>query len=161
MQMSSDTFHVKAYNPIIQAGGGAMKVRRSVLLVAALMVVASSCGDGGPNLPTQAKAWLVQFKRVTLAAETPDRAEIEIVVRTGSGFRKLAADGTKISVETTLGAFEGTGPSIETSTIDGHAVMTLVLPRGPAHMTVTARVDDAEARLAIVVDANGSMRLGS
>ena len=58
-----------------------MKARRSVLLVVALVMVATSCGDGGPNLPTQSKGWLLQFKRVTLAADAPDRLEIEIVVR--------------------------------------------------------------------------------
>ena len=138
-----------------------MKVRRCVLLVVALMVVVTSCGDGGPNLPTQAEGWLVQFKRVTLATDTPDRLEIEIVVRTGWHFSEPAPDGMKISVETSLGEFEGNGPKIETSTIGGHAVVKLVPPPGPTHIVVTARVEDVEAQLSIVVDQYGSMRLGS
>ena len=159
--MTSNTFLRKAYNPTIQDVGGDMTARRYVLLVVALMVVASSCGDGGPNLPTQNESWLVQFKRVTLASETPDQLEIEIVVRTGSDFSEPARDGTKIAVGTSHSEFEGNGPRIEASTIGGHALVTLVLPPGPTHMVVTAVVEDVETRLSIVVDEHGSMRLVS
>ena len=138
-----------------------MKAPRFVLLAITLMVVAASCGDDGPSLPSQSKDCLVQFKRVTLASETPDRLEIEIVVLTGLDYSKPARDGTKISIETTIGEFEGSGPAIEATTIGGHALVTLVLPRGPSLMAVTARVENVEAHLSIIVDENGSMRLGS
>jgi hypothetical protein len=156
--MISNTFLKKAYNP--SNHGGLMKPRRCVLLVA-LIIVASSCGDGGPNLPTQNESWLVQFKRVTLASETPDRLEIEIVVRTGSDFSEPARDGTKVAVGTSHSEFEGNGSRIEASTSGGHALVTLVLPPGPTHMVVTAVVEDVETRLSIVVDEHGSMRLAS
>jgi len=156
MPMTSNTFLKKAYNHTNH--GGLMKPRRCVLLVA-LILVATSCGDGGPNLPTQGDGWLVKFKRVTLATDAPDRLEIEIVVRTGPRFSEPAPDGMKISVETSFGEFEGNGPRIQTSTIGGHALVRLVLPQGPAHMVVTAIVEDVESQLSIVVDQRGSMRL--
>jgi hypothetical protein len=136
-----------------------MKARWSVLLVIAVMVVATSCGDGGPSLISHDSDRLVEFKRVTLASDAPDRLEIEIVVRTGDDYSELAPDGTKISVETSISEFEGNGPRIETSTIGGHAVVRLVLHPGAAHTVVTARVDDVEAQLSLVVDKNGSMRI--
>lgn len=136
-----------------------MKARRSVLLVIFVMIVATSCGDGGPNLLTNKDHRLVEFKRVTLAADDPERLEIEIVVRTGPDFSELVPDGTKVMVETTISEFEGNGPLIETSTIGGHAVVRLVLQPGAAHTVVTARVEDVEAKLSIVVDQYGSMRL--
>jgi len=138
-----------------------MKARRSVLLVVAMLIVALSCGDGGPSLISHNKDRLVEFKRVTLAAEAPDRLEIEIVVRSGIDYSELAPDGTKVSIETSISEFEGNGPLIETSTIGGHAVVRLVLHPGAAHTVVTAKVDDVEARLSIVVDDNGSMRIVS
>jgi hypothetical protein len=138
-----------------------MKARRSVLLVVAWLMVATSCGDGGPSLIDHNNDLLVEFKRVTLAADAPDRLEIEIVVRTGVDYSELAPDGTKISVETSISEFEGNGPVIETSTIGGHAVVRLVLRPGAAHTVVTARVDDVEAQLSIVVDDHGSMRIVS
>ena len=138
-----------------------MKARWSVLLVVALMMVATSCGDGGPNILNPGDDWLVKFKRVTLATDAPDRLEIEIIVKTGSDFSEPAPDGTKVAVETSISEFEGNGPVIETSTIGGHAVVRLVLHPGAAHTVVTARVDDVEARLSVVVDENGSMRLVS
>jgi hypothetical protein len=138
-----------------------MKARRSVLLVVAMLMVATSCGDGGPSLIDHNNDLLVEFKRVTLAADAPDRLEIEIVVRTGVDYSELAPDGTKISVETSISEFEGNGPVIETSTIGGHAVVRLVLRPGAAHTVVTARVDDVEAQLSIVVDDHGSMRIVS
>jgi len=61
-----------------------MKARWSLLLVIALTIGATSCGDGGPNLLNPGNDWLVKFKRVTLATDAPDRLEIEIVVKTGS-----------------------------------------------------------------------------
>jgi hypothetical protein len=126
-----------------------------------MMIVATSCGDGGPSLLNQQADRLVEFKRVTLATDAPDRLEIEIVVRTGHDFSEPAPDGTKIVVETSISEFEGNGPLIETSTIGGHAVVRLVLHDGAAHTVVTARVDNVEAQLSIVVDEYGSMRLVS
>jgi len=136
-----------------------MKLRWCVPLLVAMMLVVTSCGDGGPNLPTQDKGHLVLFKRVTLAADAPGRAEIEIEVRTGADFSQPAPDGTGVSVETSLGQFEAGGAGITTSTVGGRAVVTLVLP-GPAHLTITARTHDVEAELVIVVNADGSMQLG-
>ena len=136
-----------------------MRARWCVILIVAMMSVVTSCGDGGPNLPTQSKDWLALFKRVTLAADEPGRAEIEIEVRTGADFSKPAPDGTKVRVETTLGTFVGGGRQIETATIGGRAVVTLVLP-GAAHLTVTARTHDVEVHLPMVVTADESLQLG-
>ena len=138
-----------------------MKARWSVLLVVALMFIATSCGDGGPNILNSGNDWLVKFKRVTLATDSPDRLEIDIVVRTGSDFSEPAPDGTKILVATSISEFEGNGPIIETSTTGGHAVVRLVLHSDAAHTILTAKVDEVETRLSIVVDDNGSMRLVS
>jgi hypothetical protein len=138
-----------------------MTARRSVLLIIALVFIVTSCGDGGSNLLNPGDDWLVKFKRVTLATDAPDRLEIEIVVKTGSDFSEPAPDGTKVAVETSISEFEGNGPMIETSTIGGHAVVRLVLHSGAAHTVVTARVDDVEVQLSVVVDEHGSMRLVS
>ncbi len=137
-----------------------MKARRSVLLVIALMILATSCGDGGPSFLTQSD-YMVEFKRVTLATDAPDRLEIEIMVRTGLDYSEPAPDGTKVVLETSISEFEGSGPRIETSTIGGHAVVRLVIQPGAAHTVVTAHVDKVESRLSIVVDDYGSMRIVS
>ena len=138
-----------------------MKARWSVLLVIALAMFVTSCGDDGLGLLNHTTDQLVEFKRVTLASDAPDRLEIEIVVRTGLDFTEPAPDGTKIIVETSISEFEGNGPLVETSTIGGHAVVRLVLHNGAAHTIVTARVGKAEAQLSIVVDERGSMRIVS
>ena len=138
-----------------------MTARRSVLLIIALVFIVTSCGDGGSNLLNPGDGWLVKFKRITLATDAPDRLEIEIVVKTGSDFSEPAPDGTKVAVETSISEFEGNGPMIETSTIGGHAVVRLVLHSGAAHTVVTARGDDVEVQLSVVVDEHGSMRLVS
>ena len=135
-----------------------MKVRFCVLLVGALLLFVSACGDGSPNILAHQGDSLVLFKRVTLAVDSPDRAEIEIEVRTGAEFSEPAADGTTVVVETSLGDFEGNGRRIETETIGGRAVVTLVLP-GAAHLTVTAIVDNVESELGLIVDGRGSLRL--
>lgn len=137
-----------------------MKAGRNVLLVIALTILATSCGDGGPSFLTHSDN-MVEFKRVTLAADAPDRLEIEIMVRTGLDYSEPAPDGTKVVLETSISEFEGNGPRIETSTIGGHAVVRLVLQPGAAHTVVTARVDKVESRLSIVVDDYGSMRIVS
>jgi len=93
-----------------------MRARWCVILIVAVMLMVTSCGDDGPNLPTQSKDWLALFKRVTLAADEPGHAEIEIEVRTGPDFSEPAPDGTKIHVETTLGSFVGGDRHIETTT---------------------------------------------
>ena len=159
MPMTSDTFLRKAYNPTNH--GGHMKARWTVLLVIASMIGATSCGDGRPGILNPSNDWLVKFKRVTLATDAPDRLEIEIVVKTGSDFTEPAPDGTKIFVETSISEFEGNGPVIQTSTIGGHAVVRLVLRSDAAHTVVTARVEDVEVQLSVVVDEHGSMRLVS
>ena len=136
-----------------------MRARWCVILMVAMMFMVTSCGDGGPNLPTQSKDWLALFKRVTLAADEPGRAEIEIEVRTGADFSQPAPDGTKIRVETTLGTFVGGDQHVETTTIGGRALVTLDLP-DTAHLTVTARTHDVEAHLEMAVTAGGSLQLG-
>ena len=136
-----------------------MKARWCVILIVVIMLAVTSCGDGGPNLPTQSKDWLALFKRVTLAADEPGRAEIEIEVRTGPDFSAPAPDGTMIRVGTSLGSFVGGDRQIETTTVGGRAVVTLILP-GAAHLTITARTHDVEVRLAMVVTAGGSLQLG-
>ena len=136
-----------------------MRARWCVILMVAMMFMVTSCGDGGPNLPTQSKDWLALFKRVTLAADEPGLAEIEIEVRTGSEFSEPAPDGTTIQVETTLGTFVGGDRHIETVTIGGRALVTLNLPDA-AHLKVTARTHDVEAHLEMVVTAGGSLQLG-
>ena len=135
-----------------------MRARWCVVLIVAMIFVVTSCGDGGPNLPTQSKDWLALFKRVTLAADEPGHAEIEIEVRTGANFSEPAPDGTKIRVETTLGSFVDGDRHIEATTLSGRAVVTLVLP-GAAHLTVTARAHDVEVHLEMVVTADGSLQL--
>jgi len=136
-----------------------MKVRRHVLLVVAMMIVVISCSDGGPGLLNDTT--VVEFKRVTLATDAPDRLEIEIVVRGGLDFTEPAPDGTKVVVETSISEFEGNGPLVETSTVGGHAVVRLVVPPGATHTVITARADEVESRLSIVVDEHGSMRVVS
>lgn len=152
-------FFRRAYNPFSQNRGGDMRARWCVILIVAIMIVVTSCSDGGPNLPTQSKDWLALFKRVTLAADEPGRAEIEIEVRTGPEFSQPAPDGTKIHVETTLGSFVGGDRHIETTTMGGRALVTLDLPDA-AHLAITARTHDVEAHLAMVVTADGSLQLG-
>ena len=137
-----------------------MRARRGVLLVIVLMVFATSCGDGGPSFLAHTDN-LVEFKRVTLATDAPDRLEIEIMVRTGLDYSQPVPDGTRVVLETSISEFEGNGPRIEVSTIGGHAVVRLVLQPGAAHTVVTARVDKVESRLSIVVDEYGSMRIVS
>ena len=135
-----------------------MKIRWPVLLVGVAILAASACGDGGPSLVKHDTDLLVLFKRVTLAADARDRAEIELEVRTGSDFSNIAPDGTPVTLETSAGSFEHNGPRIEAKTVGGHIVATLILP-GPCRFTVTARSDDVESRLVIDVDADGSIRL--
>jgi hypothetical protein len=133
--------------------------RRAPFLLVALLIVAASCGDGELGLLKHQTDRLVEFKRVTLAADAPDRLEIEIVVHTGPDYSVPAPDGTKVVVETSISEFENNGPVVETSTIGGHALVRLILLPGAAHTVVTARVEDVEAELSIVVDEHGSMRV--
>ena len=136
-----------------------MRARWCVILIIAMIFVVTSCADGGPYLPTQSKDWLALFKRVTLAADEPGRAEIEIEVRTGADLSEPAPDGTKIRVETTLGSFVGGGRHIETTTIGGRALVTLDLPDA-AHLHLTASTDDVVAHLEMAVTAFGSLLRG-
>ena len=133
-----------------------MLVRKLVLVVCALVVAVVACGDGGPVLLTQGKSWLVTFKRVTLAADAPDRAEIEIEVRTGPHLSEPAPDGTAVAVETSLGRFAGNGQHIETATVGGRLLVILEIS-GPGTITINARVHETEAGLVIVVRADGSL----
>ena len=135
-----------------------MKVRWCVLLVSFSILLATACGDGAPDLLGH-KTSLIQFKRVTLASDAPDRAEIEIEVRTGPEFSEPAHDGTAIVVETSVGQFEGGSPRVETVTHGGRALVTLVVPE-EANLTVTATVDRTECQLTMIVDSDGSLRIG-
>lgn len=135
-----------------------MKIRWSFLLVGIAMVNVVACGDGGPDLFNHDKDILVLFNRVTLASYAPDRAEIEIEVRTGSNLSQMAPDGTEVALETSLGAFGNNGPSTVARTIGGRVVVTLILPE-PSRLTVSARSRNAEARLVIDVNEDGSIQL--
>lgn len=135
-----------------------MKIRWMMLLVGIAISTVTACGDGGPGLLKHDADNLVLFKRVTLASDARGQAEIEIEVRTGSDFSRMAPDGTVVALETSFGSFENGSPRIETKTVDGHAVEKLTLP-GPSRLTVTARSDDAESHLVIDVTDDGSITL--
>lgn len=135
-----------------------MKIRWPVLLVGIAIVTIAACSDDGPNLFRHDKESLVLFNRVTLASYAPDRAEIEIEVRTGSDFSRAAPDGTEVVLEASRGAFENDGRRIVVRTLGGRAVGTLVLPE-PSRLIVSARSHDAEARLVIDVNDDGSIQL--
>jgi len=135
-----------------------MKIRWSILLVGIAISTVTACGDGGPGLFNHDADTLVLFKRVTLASDARDRAEIEIEVRTGSDFSRMAPDGTVVALETSFGFFENGSPRIETATVGGHAVEMLTLP-GPSRLTITARSSDAKSRLVIDVKDDGSITL--
>lgn len=136
-----------------------MKVHWCVLLVGLAVLLTTACGDDGPDIFGQENS-LIQFKRVTLASDAPDRAEIEIEVRTGPHFSQPAPDGTKVVIKTSSGFFEDGGAVMETTTAGGRALITLVLP-GPTHLQVTAAVDGTEGRLTMIVDQDGSLRVDS
>ena len=135
-----------------------MKIRWPVLLLGVAILTQSACGDGGPSLIKHDTDFLVLFKRVTLAADARDRVEIELEVRTGSDFSKIAPEGTAVTLETSAGAFENAGPRIEAKTVGGHVVAILILPDA-SRFTVTARSDDVESRLVIDVNTDGSIQL--
>ena len=135
-----------------------MKMAWSILLVGIAISTVTACGDGGPGLFQHDADNLVLFKRVTLASDARDQAEIEIEVRTGSDYSGIAPDGTVVALETSFGFFENGSPRIETETVGGHAVEKLTLP-GPSRLTITARSRDAESRLVIDVKDDGSMTL--
>ena len=100
-----------------------------------------------------------KVKKLIELLEESGVAEIEIEVRTGAHLSLPAPDGTKVSVETTLGYFESNGSTTEVWTTAGRAVLSLVLEQ-PSSTTIAARVGDAEARLVIDVDDRGSMQIG-
>lgn len=135
-----------------------MKIRWSTLLIGAVLAAAGACSDGGPSLFKHDKDALVLFNRVTLASYAPDRAEIELEVRTGSDFSQMASDGTAVTLETSAGIFENDGTRVEVKTVNGRAVATLILP-DPSRFFVAARVHDVEARLVIDVNDDGSIQL--
>jgi len=134
------------------------RVGKLVVVVCTLVVAVAACGDGGLDLPTQEKDWLILFKRVTLASDTPDKVEIELEVRTGTNFSLSAPDGTLLSMETSLGQFAGAGPVVRISTVEGRALARLEIG-GPGNINVTARVHQAETRLTILVRPDGSLTI--
>lgn len=135
-----------------------MKISRSVLLVGIAILTCGACSDSGPSLIKHDADYLVLFKRVTLASDARDRAEIELEVRTGSDFSKIAPDGTPVTLETSAGVFEDNGPTVEATTVGGHIVATLILPEA-SRFTVAAQSHDVEARLVIDVTDDGSIQL--
>ena len=135
-----------------------MLARKLVVVVCTLVVEVAACGDGGPSLPTQEKDWLILFKRVTLASDTPDSVEIELEVRTGTHLSLPAPDGTTLTLESSLGRFEGAGPVAKIPTVEGRALARLEIG-GPGNINVTARVHQAETRLAIFVRHDRSLAI--
>jgi hypothetical protein len=135
-----------------------MNIRWLILIIGIAGVIVSACSEGGPSLVKHDTDNLVLFKRVTLAADAPDRAEIEVEVRTGSDFSKMAPNGTVVTLETSLGRFENNGRRIQARTVGGRSVNILILPE-PSRLTVSARSGDAEALLVIDVNEDGSIQL--
>jgi hypothetical protein len=136
-----------------------MRIRALVLLVGALVLFGLACTETAPSLPTQDKGWLVLFKRVTVPADAPGLAEIELEVRTAAHLSTPSPDGTNVSVDTTFGQFEGGAKSTVVATSAGRTVLTLLLEK-PSNTTLTARVSDAEASLIIDVGEDGAMKIG-
>ena len=134
-----------------------MKIRWPVLLVVIAILSATACSDF-PSFLSHDKDSVILFKRITLAADAPGRAEIEIEVRTGADFSKMAADGTVVTLETSLGAFENQSSRIEARTVGGHATEILILPE-PSRLTLTASSGEVEARLTLDVNEDGSIQL--
>jgi hypothetical protein len=138
-----------------------MRPHRTIVVVVALLAFAASCSDDGPGFPTGSKYWVVDFERITLASDTPDRVEIEIVVHTGASLAEAAPDGTVVVVTASTGGFQDGSGETRVPTSDGHALVTLMLPpERPVESSVTARVDTAQVTMSILVDQAGSMRLG-
>ena len=135
-----------------------MKIRWPILLVGFAFLVVAGCGDDGPSLIKNDADRLVLFKRVTLASDARDRAEIELEIRTGSNFSKMVPDGTVVTLETSSGTFADGGSRIEAATVGGHIVQVLILPE-PSRLTVTARSRDAESQLLIDVKNDGSIQV--
>lgn len=142
------------------AGGGAILARKLVALAFPLVVLLASCSDTGHNLVTKEQDRLVVFKRVTVATESPDRAEIEIEVRTGPHFSHPAPDGTPVVIVTSLGSFLNGESLIESATEAGRTVVILKIPNTGA-LTLTARVRDTEADLTLLVRPDGSLACSS
>ena len=139
-----------------------MRFRPSVLLVVALILFAASCSDDDTSILDGGKHWLVQFHRLTLASDTPDRLEVEVEVLTGANLAQRAPDGTAVIVSTTVGAFETGGGRAEIQTVGGYALALLELPADrPAGGTITARVGEVATAMEILVDEAGSMQLGA
>lgn len=133
-----------------------MLAQKLVVVICTLVFAFAACGDGGPDLPTQEKDWLILFKRVTLSSDTPDSVEIELEVRTGTHLSQPAPDSTTLTLETSLGRFEGAGPVAKIPTAEGRALARLEIG-GPGNINVTARVHQSETRLTIVVRPDGSL----
>ena len=137
-----------------------MLAQKLVVVVCTLVFAFAACGDGGPDLPTQEKDWLILFKRVTLSSDTPDSVEIELEVRTGTHLSLPAPDSTALTLETSLGRFEGAGPVAKIPTAEGRALARLEIG-GPGNINVTARVHRSETRLTIVVRPDGSLTVNA
>ena len=137
-----------------------MKARSCALLVGVLTLIVAGCGDGGPTLPTQQKDWLVLFKRITVANDSPGRAEVEVEVRAGSSYSSNAPDGTVVVFRATLGQFVGGTDTIEASTHAGRATVTLVLPV-QSRFQLTASAGDSVTEIVFIVLDDGSVQLGT
>lgn len=129
-------------------------VRNPFLVVCTSALVLAACGD--TDLPTEEKSSLVLFKRVTIAADAPGRAEIELEVRTGAHLSQPASDGTTVTLETSAGRFANGAKVVQLSTAGGRALAELEIS-GAQNLQLKARVPGTETRLAVLVRRDGSL----
>lgn len=128
--------------------------RKLVLVACASVLSLAACGD--TSLPTEEKSYLVLFKRVTIAADAPGRAEIELEVRTGAHLSQPAPDGTSVTLETSAGRFANGARVVHLATAGGRALTELEI-EGPETLQLKARVHEVETQLAMIVRRDGSV----
>jgi hypothetical protein len=128
--------------------------RNPFLVVCTSVLMLAACGD--TDLPTEEKSSLVLFKRVTIAADAPGRAEIELEVRTGAHLSQPASDGTTVTLETSAGRFANGAKVVQLSTAGGRALAELEI-NGAQDLQLKARVHGTETRLAVLVRRDGSL----
>lgn len=130
-------------------------IARNPFLVACTSVlVLAACGD--TDILNEEKSSLVLFKRVTIAADAPNRAEIELEVRTGPHLSQPVSDGTLVTLETSAGRFANGAKVVQLATAGGRTLAELEIS-GPETLQLTARVHGTETRLAVLVRRDGSL----
>ena len=129
---------------------------KPLLVACTLLLVLTACADNG--LPTEEKNHLVLFKRITIAADAPGRAEIELEVRTGANLWQPAPDGTAVTLEASAGRFANGARVIYLSTTGGRALAEIAID-GPETLQLTAKVHEVETRLGVLVRRDGSLVL--